>query len=314
MRPFINIINEAQSRARFRLHPALDPNNYIMTDSLRDPSKWKARTYVGNNSNTGETGGLAEVGYIMISISDDTIIPISRDDEHHTGYDLLWDFAQGSYNSEAKKTNKPLPIDPNDYIPIWSYGQNYVYDESNRINLAIVLRKFLSYGGVDGILKGANDLRGRMVHLSDFANTDGKAMLFRKTDGARDTLAPVGQRIYDQFKRLSELLAPLDNTSDRIAAKPAFIAAASFFKNIPLTLGWGLGLEVDYLKAIPSQLRQLQKENDVQGLLELIFGFDGVKNRMHQNMKKGMKSDYHRDDIVGIWGNVDLAIDLLGRL
>ena len=90
MRDFIKIISEAQG-ASFRLMPGLDPNKYVMTDSLRSVNKWWAYTYVGDSSPEGKPDTMGEVGYIMISLRDNTIIPIS----HHRGMDLLFDLASG---------------------------------------------------------------------------------------------------------------------------------------------------------------------------------------------------------------------------
>ncbi len=310
MRPFINIITEAQApkRASFRLHPALDPNNYVMTNSLRDHAKWRAMTYVGNNSNTGETGHLHEVGYIMISLVDDTIIPISRDDEHHMGRDLLYDLADGTY--PYKKKSKKIDINPSDYIPIWKYGANYIYDQSEVKDMLIGLSKFLSYGGPDGVLVGTHDYRGKMMHSSDFVAAGGFISI------EQGKLAPVGQRVYDQFNQLARLIGQASDDDDRIKLRPVFLKAAELCKFLCGDINFlKLGI-FDMAKEAAPKLREIQKANDLQALRELVFGFHGIKNTMHMYMKKVVKDNnkWSLDDLTAMWGDVDLAIDMLARM
>ncbi len=297
-------------KALFRLHPALDPNNYVMTHTLRDHEKWRAKTYVNNNGGEESADGLQNVGYIMISLVDNTIVPISRDDEHHMGSDLMYDLASGDYPGPGKKKDKALDINPSQFLPIWSYGQNYIYHEREIKPLLIALEKFLSYGGTDGILTGTNDFRGRLVRLSDFVKSKGQDLLIVSPG----KLAPVGQRIYDDFKTLSEAIVQAQDSDDRIKLRPVFTFAAKLLKDLPLTLMWGLGIDVDYAKSWPGLLRELQKNNDLQGLRELFFGFHGIKNQMHVHMKAKKDDNWHKDDLSGIWGDVDLAIDMLARL
>lgn len=311
MRPFINIITEAQTikRAPFRLHPALDPNNYVMTNSLRDHSKWQARAYVGNNSNTGETGQMTEVGYIMISLVDDTIIPISRDDEHHMGRDLLYDLSDGTYPTYKSKSKK-LDINPTQYIPIWKYGSNYIYDQSEVKNMLIGLTKFLAYGGPDGVLVGTNDYRGQMMHSSDFIAAGGFTTI---TQGK---LAPVGQRVYDRFDELAKLISAASDNDDRIKLRPIFVKTAELCKYLSGDITFiKLGI-FDMVKEAGPKLKEIQKENDLQALRELVFGFDGIKNTMHKHIKKvaADKDSWSRNDLIAIWGDLDLAIDMLARM
>ncbi len=311
MRPFINIITEAQTpKASFRLHPALDPNNYIMTNSLRDHSKWRAMTYVGNNSDNGETGHLHEVGYIMISLVDDTIIPISRDDEHHMGRDLLHDLRDGTYPSYKSKSKK-LDINPEDYIPIWSLGNNYIYSQEDAKVLLPALTKFLSYGGKDGILKGTSDFSGRMMHSSEFVAAGGQMVIVE-----HGKLAPVGLRVYNQFNELATIIGKLSDDDDRIKMRPAFVKAAELCKFLTSDYSFmKLGIW-KMVEGIGPALKDAQKANDLQALRELFFGFHGVKNTMHIEMKKTAKDKdaWAYRDLAAIWGDLDLAIDMLARM
>lgn len=289
------------ANAEFRLHPALDPQNYSMTNSLRDVRKWKALTYVANSG--GQVGDMGEVGYVMVSLTDNSIIPISREDEHNMGKDLLYDFMEGTYT----KPKKPLPIDPESFYPVWPMA-NYVRDEKQAKALLPALKKYLAYGGNDGTVVGTQQMRGRMMHFSDFIATEGKVEL------VTGKLAPIGQRVYDHLDELSKMIAAAQDTDDRIKLQPIFRKAIELCRYLASDYCF---LKLDVMKMAeqaPKEIRVLQKANDLQGLRELIFGFDGIKNTMHRRMKKAMENEWFAEDMQAIWGDTDLAIAMLGNL
>lgn len=298
MRSF-EVITEA--RTSFRLHPGLDPNDYQITDSLRDIAKWRGRVYVGQGLKNED-----HIGYVMISLVDDTIIPIARGDEHHQGSDLLYDFVKGS-----KKWNIPKVegLNPHDYIPVWAFGQNYIYSPKDAPKLVIALRKYLSYGGIDGMLTGVNDYTGMMARLSTFVERDGNMEV------EAGKLAPIGQSIYDGFVALAQEFRKLEPDADRLKTKTVFMMATKFFRDqIPLSMSYALGLDAEYVKTLPQQLRAFKKENDAIGLEELIFGFHGIKNKIHTHIKQNSTNVWRDRDIKGVWGDAQLAIDMLGRI
>lgn len=280
---------------RFVLHPALNPSDYMITSSFKGHRNWKARTFINNNS-SGEVGDMHEVGYIMINLTNNTIIPISRGDEHHQGTDLLYEMAAGKIDGvDGKKLN------PSEFWPLWPYS-NYIYDEREIESLKIVAKKALLYGNPDTPIMGANNYRGKISMLSDFA----KGEVFITNVG---NLNPIGKRIYDALETVSKTILKIDDDNDRIKTRQAFLESKEFVKILPSMIRVKLGVaNVDYLKII----QKLQKENDIKGLTELIFGFDGIKNQMHIHMKKN--NVYYKDELEGIWGDIDLAIDMLARL
>lgn len=301
-----------ESQQGFILDPALDPSNYQISNSLRDVEKWKAKCYVGNNGDE-HLGEMMEVGYIMISKTDNRIIPIARDDEHNMGRDLLYDLQDGHYGLKGKA--RKVNIDPDNYVPVWPMGNNYIYEERDIPVFLNVVKKYLSYGGRDGMLKGSNSLSGVQLMLSDFVAQEGNVKI------APDSLAPVGKRIVEAFTNLSRTIVGLGQNPDRIQSRKAFVEAATVVKFI-LGMGWELGIDSAFSKELPIRMRELQKANDFQGLQEAIFGFHGLKNIMHMKLKKlaaeaatgERMAVYYLRDAKAIWGDVDLAIDMLGRI
>ncbi len=299
MRKIIDIINEAQSS--FQLHPELDPSKYVMTSSLKDVNRWKAYCYVGNNGDDN-LHQMMDTGYIMISLSTNYIIPIARDDEHHTGVDLLYDFVSGEADGKKRK------IDISDFYPIWSKGNNYIFHEEDIEPLYKAAKKYLSYGGYDGPLKGSNNYRGITMHLSDFVNNGGKLEL-----SPPGKLAPIGNRVYEILKELSDELTPLLGSSDRIKNMKVFNKTLAMLKYF-IPLSYELGIDV---KDRVAELKTLQKNNDMDGLEELVFGFRGIKNEIHIAIKKAYKAgkkDYSYQIFSEVWGDLELANAMLARM
>lgn len=111
IRDIIRIV-EAASSSSFILDPALDPRDYEITNSLRDVRNWRVKTFLNNNGADTKIGSMDPVGYVMISLTSNRIIPISTNDEHRQGYDLLY------YLRDKKK--KKINIE--DYRPVFFTG------------------------------------------------------------------------------------------------------------------------------------------------------------------------------------------------
>lgn len=291
----------------FRLHPGLDPAKYQITDSLSDIERWRAYTYDGQGK--VKAGDMAGVGYVMISLVDNTIVPISRGDEHNSGYDSLRD----SIAKAAKKSGHAL--NPRDYLPIWANGNNYIYDESEIPDLLIALRKYLSWGGKNGLLRGMNDLRKMAVSLKQFVENEGRFTI------APGQLAPVGTEIVSGFVKLAAALEKA-----RVEGAPKSARNAAFREALALhTLIWRYVLlvaikDVSAMKELPKAIRRAQREDDLGFVETTFFGFDGIKNQMHNAIrevlakrKAGERYVWKEDDLVAAWGDLDLAFDRLGR-
>ena len=138
---------------KFKIPPELE-DNYKIKGDLSNVDKWKAKTILGNSA--GKKGKWDDVGYIMFSTKDNTIIPIARGDEHHTGYDLLFHLQ-----------NK-IGINAQDFYHIFTIGNNYVRMDNPKIvkQFLNVLKKFKNMGGGDITINDHN--RGYKGSVDDF--------------------------------------------------------------------------------------------------------------------------------------------------
>lgn len=290
---------------KFTLMRGLDPEKYIMTNSLRDADNWRAYTYAGESSEGRMQGDMGEVGYVCISLKDNSIIPIARGDEHHQGMDLLYDLAEGvRFNARGKKIKTaPLDFNPSDYYPIFALGNNYAY-EGDQSKMVIAVKKFLSYGGKDRTIKGMG-IPSQVMHLSDFVGAKGLAKI------EHGKLAVIGEKIVNGFTNLANAIRNASDQS-RVSTVAIFKQAVDLIKLLH-SVNYELGVRFD---DTPDKIRELQKTNDLTGLEELFFSFNGVKNSLHAELKKMVAeaSRWNEDRINALWGDPELAIDMLGRI
>lgn len=68
---------------------------------------------------------------------------------------------------------------------------------------------------------------------------------------------------------------------------------------------------LDIMKA-----ESLGGEEGIKKLEQLFFGFDGFKNKLHNQIRKAISTtyDFERRDMLGIFGDLELANHLFGSL
>ena len=114
------------------LHPKLDPSNYELDFDFGHARDWKAKILMGNNMRKGQKLKQWDRSrYVMISLVDDTIVPIAIADEHRVGFELLHKIGVPSIN----------------FYSFDSWGTNYIYHAEEVKDLYIVGRKFIKWGG-----------------------------------------------------------------------------------------------------------------------------------------------------------------------
>jgi hypothetical protein len=291
------IIAEAEAPS-FKLAPGLDPQNYEISETFADVDRWKAMTYSGDS--TIPRGTLGKVGYVWISLKDNTIIPISRGDEHHEGAVMVHDLIR----------KKKLSINPSEYMPFWSLGNNYIYYRNTVPKWIAVIQKFLAWGGKNGVMKGSNDERGLLLDYRQFIEYEGTITL---TQGK---LNPLGQRFYDLHKALQDaILAAHGSDKASIVGKP-FKLAADLVKFISeLTFHAPAdGLGPDKMKAFVKSLREVTKARDIQALSELMFGFNSPKRAFHEKIRHTGPKDWAYSDLKAFWGDIEYAENLLAHI
>lgn len=290
--------------AKGELLPGLDPEKYVIVGR---PENWRAYTYSGYESkdpnNKTRAGDMGKVGYIMFSTKNDTFIPIARGDEHHRGYDLLYSFAK-----------KKIPsLNPRDYIPIFN-GNNYIYDAKDIPAYRMVIKKYLAMGGKDGVLYGGNELRRKSAYMSDFAET---GELQGKSQGRINASA---KKIIDGFKNAASAIMKAKQSNKRIDFVSALKLSLQAYQMISLHSFMYHDANNDFIKSFPTELKDIGKNSDVDNgisqLEQIMFGFHGLKNRLHNVMRdvQDKPTDYFSSEVIDFVGDIDLVVAELGNI
>jgi hypothetical protein len=296
---FHQIISEAPvAGSTFTLAPGLNPEHYAITDSMGDIEKWKAMTFDGDG--TIKKGTMAPVGYVWISLKDNTIIPISKGDEHHEGGDMVYGMIErGKWKFNARH-----------YQPFYGRGTNYIYYREDAPKWVATIQKFLAWGGRNGVMKGANGESGVFLNYRQFVENNGTITL---TTGQ---LNPMGKHFYDLHKALQDAILAAHGADKPMVVMKPFKIAAEIIKFLS-ELSYHVpaeGLGTDRMKAFVKQVREATKERNVQVLSELMFGFESPKRAFHEKIRHTEPKDWDYAKVQGFWGDVEYAENLLAHL
>ena len=284
----------------FKLPVCLKDTGYEMPGNLKKIAQWRAPIQC-DNSGSKDKNRDGEVGYLLISLDTNDLIPVSRADEHHHGYDML--------HSLEKRHHVLAKLN---FLSFWSRGKNYLYDRKEIPELLAAAKKFIAYGGdPHHLIVGSNEHQGSISTVEAFISSGGVI------EPAPYTLAPIGARLLESLDTASKaVLAAIADPSEK-KEKAAFAAASATLKMVsaaPCSVYFDIG------EKFSPMLRTLRKLHDIVGLDKMLFSYGGVANGIHQTIRdridraaSGNKNYFVDDDIKGIWGDLALANDKLGR-
>lgn len=301
-------INEEKIDAPFQI-PEVIKDNFKITNSLKDASKWKAKI-IENNSNGDESIGIGDwnnIGYVMISLKDNTIIPIARADEHKRGYELLYEL-QEKYG-----------INASDYYSVWCLknSANYPYNKEEGDLLKKALIKCKSYGMdlskslvymkyIDSLYRDKS-YDDSMITAEDFINDN-----YQTVEKLNTSITNTGNKLIDAFKLLSESFSKTN-----IRGKYSIVNINKAIKNL-YNVGSKIILKDNFKLVSDMDLEQMQefvqqyKEgyyNNNQ-LSKVFFGFMGFRNNFHQRLRKNIDNKMLEKQL----GSVEKIIEIIGSI
>lgn len=296
-------INESSSEINingWKLHPQADPSSYQIIGDFNNTQYWKAKTLVANNG--GNKGEFEDVGYIWFNELNKTFLPISRNDEHRLGSEMMYDMHY---------TRK-------DYYPLWLLGNNYVYDKSDE-------DKFLKVGkalAADGWKPHGNISKmGSQIEIpiTQFLKTG-------KIEFQKGKLTEKGQTLIDYLTELTKLDTKIlkGGSEHRMAEKNI----SKYITKAIKMLEWFTSVEArpnyllykhDLEDIVKYDLEQLGKMNDswidFQKTSFMIFRFGGFKNRVHEIIKDAVgKDDWSSRNTQSFFGNLDIALGIFNKM
>jgi hypothetical protein len=276
----------------YSIPPKIKPNIKVEGD-ISNIGNWKAKVILANSGGHKEEWN--DVGYVGFDYKTATIIPIARSDEHHRGEDLL------DYYLEHKLIPK------RNYKLIWSnsFSANYLHNDAALKEMIPVYKKWLEIGGANLKIK----INKKMFSFQDAIDgvTSGKEY--------EGELAPYAK----QFVKLLEKAAVLYK---RYLTKKS--VKIEDIGDVVLELG-------EFLKAHKSLIREdsakfiekvekagsnIIQGKDIEENMKIIFGFDGLKNKIHTYLKGMIKStnEYSIDRAKEFFGDINFAYEEFNRL
>ena len=297
-----NIYESVLSPAPFKLPDAVPTSLFKLTNSMADVQKWKAKV-LENNQQGVPKGEFDSVGYIMVSLIDNTIIPIARSDEHRKGFEVMDCVYSEKYG-----------INPSNYYPIFAIGNNYPYDKEDAQAMYAALVKCKSYGlDLDSIAvsmyyltKGSTNY----ISASDFVSQTSKSI----DDQRKLPLTKLGERLIAALKAFSEAFEYHNARGGLSTAKiqKALDNLVNVGKQIRLNETDNYTLLTDFDKESIEDILNRYKDGYISetDLENIIFGFDGFRNRLHNRLRKNKFSDLLQREL----GNTDEIINMIGAL
>lgn len=290
----------------WKLHPSANPNNYKIVGDFNNIKNWKAKTLVANNG--GKIGEFEEVGYIWFNEIDKTFIPISRNDEHHLGGDMMYDM---------KYTRK-------DYYPIWLRGSNYVYDDSDRKKLYAILKQLVKDGFEPTSFVQDSQKRIKMA-TKDFVDGNGKIEIIK------GRLSANAQKLVNDLSDLVKLRLEIRKLDSSLNPKKYEKMVKKFINNSINTIqyAWNNWLFTPYedrhLWDYESEIEKMKgldySEKSFEIAEDKLFGFRlglGFKNMIHRGIKRYIEGGVERNsnamDFRDFFGDLDVALGIFNKL
>jgi hypothetical protein len=281
---------------KFTIPKALRKNTKISNRNLAFVKDWKTKIIACNSCGEGDKIGKWDgVGYTMVNYKTNEIIPIARADEHHTGYDLMWDYQ-----------NQGIIKNVGDWISIF-WHNNYMFNqpsEKDAIKNATAFEKWLSYGGINTnllITLQEADYRQKRVELDlqtfvDLKGNIGDLKRFIETDGE---LTEKGKRFIEtlefwtfyiqRFHNGEETVKEICDRVKRDITKYKILNGMTFINSL-------------YFK---TNIIRACNKFDVKKVEELIFSHNGLKNEIHNKLRH----DQDNPKLKKYFGNVKVALN-----
>ena len=283
--------------ATFKFPPKLKPFIKAPGD-LHSTKNWTTKIWL-NNSGEGE----AQVGYIAIDVKTGMLVPIARSDEHRTGYDLL-------HYLERKKI-----IPKGKWFTIWSIGGNYVYGEEYDKEALEAFKKWREIGGPNLPVQASGGRRegGFHVSMDDFIKTKGNP-----ESNWNGKLAPVGERVVKSFEKVAQIYAKYRKENKLLSTKPLVKSAGDLMQLLHHYFRF-LGIEKEQWEKADKALLDLEGKGNLDDFEKSIFAYDGIKNALHEKIRKSAEdpSVWDARNLKEIFGDLKLAkaeFDRLGQI
>ena len=293
------------------------PSEYfqIEGDFSKVKQQWKAKTILANSG--GKKGNWDRVRYVMISLKDNTIIPIAISDEHQTGYDLMF-----------KVYSRKYGINVNSYYSLCSWGNHYIYSKEELNDCVIAGEKYLKWGGNPKLEVHINQQvfnKELIIPIKDIVKYKGDPKKLLSIYGdVKNKILPFGKDFLKQWQDLAKSF-----NAGRNSMSPSIVKQLA--KKTIDVIEWQdeNSFYTGSSEYIPVLKMFLKGQGDFQDLENFVFGFSnkdnqyikkvdlddfsGIKNYIHNDFRKTINA-YNKDQYESKFGDLDLLIKMYGNL
>ena len=256
---------------------------YDITGNMANARNWKAKIIVGNTLGKGKkVGDWDKVGYVLISLTSNYIIPISRSDEHHNGYDLL------EYLINKYKIKNLI------YECVYLLGNTFVYGGEYHDKEIKAIKKAYEYGARDIIVKKMGE-KNKCMSINEFVENDGDFNKAKKNAKKLKKVSTESQNFIDNLLEIIKLFEqyrtnPLrqnvktaDNIVNACKRLDKLICKNDILSDI---LIW----DDDKNKKIYKSFEHAIEMNDLDTIDRCLFDMSGIKNIIHMLLRKNNKN------------------------
>jgi hypothetical protein len=259
---------------------------------LDNVENWKAKIIRNNNPREGKkVGDWSTVGYVLINPESNFIVPVAREDEHHTGLDLAYALQQKNLIPKGK------------WFSIFGIEHDYL-DSKNKV---AAYEKWLELGGKDlAVITMGGEFQGLQYYgrMSDVVAKKGQIQI------QKGVLNPLGRELVDDLEELAviykKLLSPLKRDEHVSLFKRKALALLNKLKSF---VYMNLGVSSSFLKKSIESI-QTSTETDFEQTAKILFGMSGLKNIIHMQIKKLVKKkqlDYSEMLFASYFGDLKTA-------
>lgn len=292
---YINSIkNSYENKSLDQCIPNFLKENLNNCSSLKDIENWKIKIILNNScGNELQIGDLDTIGYVLIGINTGTIIPIARNDEHNRGFDCLHHYIEQG-------------LVPNDHY--YAMANSFLtYANSLDMVALTAMKIWRKFGGKNMILRDEGNHKGPMFQLTidDYINNEANIIL------NKGKLLPIGERFIKNLSNLSKLISsyhlkPTNNIKQIF--KQAYVTINHY--NAEINLYKPIDLN------ILNSMEFLEETDSIAKLEQMFFGFDGIKNDIHNQIRKALAEPNHWNskDMNQIFGDLDYANHCLSNM
>lgn len=248
------------------------------------------------------------IGYVMMGLKTKTVLPIARGDEHYKGFDLVEKLIDGR-------------LIPNDtYLPIFCLGSDYLHEDDFEKAL-VIYKRWLEMSGPNIIIEDWHGSKeGFLIDIKTFVEKKGKGLKPKK-----GSLAVIGKMLISALSELS-----LSGVALRKSANPEddfkkYVISVRRLINItqgPIYFRVKLSQSLKKTRFLDEDglLEELKKPTKpalelLQEIEECLFGMHSFKKLIHDSIRDNIsKPDFHSEDLIKIFGDLNKAFDALGRI